>query len=144
LGQFPEAARTQKEFVIWLCLSNSFLSIVAHYDDPNKLLVRARVKGHIEAVFPDAKVYQRKGSDYLYRADIPREVVAKVIGERLTDIDYSNFKNSVKNRALHDAYAGFWTIMYGLQSKLARSQRRRKTRPNPPTMANPGESFDTA
>ncbi len=117
---------------MWVCLFDSFLSIVSHYEDPDKLLVRARVKGHIQAVFPEAKVYQREGSDYLYRADIPREVVAKVIGERLASIDYSNFKNSVKNRALHDAYANFWTIMYGLQSRLAKPQRRRKTRLNPP------------
>ena len=122
---------------MWLCLSESFLSIVSHYDDPTKLLVRARAKGHIEAVFPNAKVYRRKGSDYLYRADIAREEVAKVIGERVTDIDYTNFKNSVKNWALHDAYAGFWTIMYGLQSRLARSQRRPKSRIN---LLNNGKS----
>jgi hypothetical protein len=116
---------------MWIALSDSFLSIVAHYDDPTKLLVRARVKGHIEAVFPKAKVYQREGSDYLYRADIDRGEVREAVGKRLQDIDYSNFKNSVKNRALHDAYAVFWTIMYGLQTRLARSQRRRKNSPHP-------------
>lgn len=103
---------------MWLCLNNSFLSIVSHYDDPSKLLVRSRVAGHIEAVFPDAKVYERKGSDYAFRADVPRQQVADAISKRLMTIDYTNFKNSVQDHDLHDAYAGFWSIMYRLQDKL--------------------------
>jgi hypothetical protein len=76
-------------------------------------------------VFPSAKVYQREGSDYLYRADLPRQLVADAIAQRLEDIDYSNFKNSVKNRQLHDAYAGFWTIMYRLQAILKPAKKER-------------------
>jgi hypothetical protein len=109
----------------WLCLNDSFLSVVSHYEDPDKLLVRARVAGHIEAVFPGYPVYQREGSDYLYRADVPRKVVAEHIALRLEHIDYSNFKNSVKNRQLHDAYAGFWTIMYRLQAILKPAKKER-------------------
>lgn len=104
---------------MWICLNDAFLSIVSHYDDPNKLLVRSRVKGHIEKVFTGARVYQRERSDYLYRAEVPRTEVAAVISGRLMKIDYTNFKGSVKDRQLHDAYAGFWAIMYRLQDKLA-------------------------
>src|SRR4051812_38801979 len=109
---------------MWICLNDAFLSIVAHYDDPDKLLVRARVKGHIEAVFPGYKVYTRAGSDYLYRADVLRDAVAQVMRERIMNIDYTNFKDSVKDHKLHDAYAGFWTIMNRLQSMLAPVAKR--------------------
>ena len=40
---------------MWIFLSDSFLSIVAHRDKPGVLLVRARRAGDIEAVFPDVK-----------------------------------------------------------------------------------------
>lgn len=99
----------------WLCLNNSFLSIVAHYDDPTKLLVRARVKGHIEAVFPNAKLYRRENSDYLYRADIAREEVMHAVSDRLFAIDYTNFKDSVTNGPLHRAYQDVWSTMGKLQ-----------------------------
>jgi len=105
---------------MWVCLNNSFLSIVAHREDSLNLLVRARVKGHIEAVFPEAKVYSRKGSDYEYRADIPRDRVAEVMSEKVWGIDYENFKGSVEDNHLHDAYMGFWSIMYRLQTDLLR------------------------
>lgn len=108
---------------MWICLNDAFLSIVAHYDDPNKLLVRARIKGDIERVFPDAVVYQREGSDYLYRADVQAGEVSVVIAHRITQIDYTNFKSSVKSRPLHDAYLGFWHIMYQLQERLAPKTR---------------------
>ena len=36
---------------MWVFLSDAFLSIVAHRDDPDALLVRARRQGDIECVF---------------------------------------------------------------------------------------------
>ena len=104
---------------MWICTSNGFLSVVANRDDKSTLLVRARLAGHIESAFPDAKIFYKTGSDYLYRALIPREEVAQVIAKQITDINYDNFKNSVKNRPYHDALLGMWTIMYRLQDAFA-------------------------
>lgn len=93
---------------MWICLSDSFLSIVAKDCPADCLLVRARRPGDIERVFPDAKVTQQLGTDYQFRAIIPREQVADAMVAMAMTIDYSNFKNSVKDRRLHDAYASFW------------------------------------
>jgi hypothetical protein len=41
---------------MWLVLENSFLSIVQDKDNSERLLVRARIKGDIENVFPNANV----------------------------------------------------------------------------------------
>ena len=43
---------------MWLFTSKTFLSVVADKDQPDgpKLLVRSRVQGDIEEVFPDADV----------------------------------------------------------------------------------------
>ena len=100
---------------MWLCMNDAFLSVVADRNDEGNLLVRARVKGHIEKVFPKAKTFTSNDSDYMYRAFIDREDVAIAVYERLMEVEYDNFKSSVKNRPLHDAYLKVWHIMYGMQ-----------------------------
>lgn len=81
----------------WIVLNDAFLSIVAHRDLPDALLVRARASGHIEAVFPDAEVEESVEADYRYRATLSRREVAEAIAARLGQIDYPNFKNSISS-----------------------------------------------
>ncbi|MFM0165739.1 hypothetical protein PQR39_35585 [Paraburkholderia sediminicola] len=101
---------------MWICANNAFLSIVNSDQDPTVLMVRARRKGDIEAVFgPETQVTTIPGRDYQFRAFIRRDIVGMVIAQALMDIDYGNFKNSVKDGYLHDAYAGVWSIMADLQ-----------------------------
>ncbi len=107
---------------MWLSLSDSFLSIVALEGptaDPRQLLVRARVAGDIERVFPIATVAHTPKHDYAYRAILPRTVVATALAAVVQAIDYTNFKNSVPDRARHDAYFACWDAMYDLQVKKA-------------------------
>jgi hypothetical protein len=101
---------------MWICLNNAFLSIVNHPDDTGMLLVRARRKGDIEVVFGDQwPVTTLPKRDYRFRASIPRAVVGRAIAGHLEGIDYGNFKNSVRDAALHDAYATVWGVMAQLQ-----------------------------
>lgn len=101
---------------MWICLNNSFLSIVASRDNKNELLVRARRQNDIENVFPNVSTFEDKHADYRYRAFIPKEVVADVIRDYIVNnITYSNFKNSVHDYKLHDAYLDVWQTMYNLQ-----------------------------
>lgn len=100
---------------MWLCLRDSFLSIVAKDGAANELLVRARRPGDIEKVFPNAKVTRNTNSDYLYRAMLPRDVVKQAVAAMIDQIDYPNFKDSVQDGSLHAAYVGVWHAMAGLQ-----------------------------
>jgi hypothetical protein len=93
---------------MWVCLNNSFLSIVSKECGPDELLVRARRPGDIEAVFPGAKVKKSTNTDYAFRAVLPRNVVAEAISAEVTSIEYDNFKNSVRDDDLHNAYSAFW------------------------------------
>ncbi|MEN6544469.1 MAG: hypothetical protein ABFE07_00335 [Armatimonadia bacterium] len=111
---------------MWCCLSDAFLSIVEPEPGSPVLRVRARRKGDIERVFPGAKVERTPGRDYLYRAHIDREIVAQVMADQVRGISYGNFKNSVRNSKLHDAYAGFWSIMARLQEIPPYSTSRRQ------------------
>ncbi len=101
---------------MWVCLNNAFFSIVEPDDiGGDVLLVRARRKGDIEKVFPGVKVERIPGRDYLYRALIQRELVAETIADQVRRICYDNFKNSVRDHKLHDAYSAFWSIHARLQ-----------------------------
>jgi hypothetical protein len=102
---------------MWIFLSNSFISVVQKPGDTDMLTVRARIKGDIENVFPDANVEANKGTDYKYRARVPREAVAKALHDQIVGVKYSNFKSSVKSTKRHDAYMRVWSAMFGVQDR---------------------------
>lgn len=116
---------------MWIFLNNAFLSIVdpeGAYDGSAGpvspcLLVRARIKGDIEAVFPDAKVNETPHRDYRFRAMIDRKTVAAAMAAQVMQLGAGNFKGSVKEKARHDAYMGVWGVMHREQERRAPKRR---------------------
>lgn len=100
---------------MWIALNNAFLSIVAHRTKPGVLLVRARLPGDIERVFPEASTFEDKHADYRYRAEIPRGDVGAALSAAVQAIDYDNFKASVPEPERHAAYLKVWSVMQRLQ-----------------------------
>lgn len=100
---------------MWLCMNDAFLSIVDKDCAPDELLVRARRDGDIERVFPEAKVEVTLGNDYRCRARVKRADIAAAITQRVMDLDYSNFKGSVRDDKLHHAYMDVWSAIGKLQ-----------------------------
>ena len=101
---------------MWFCLNDAFFSIVRKPDLPaGHVLVRARRPGDIEGRWPEASVQRTPGRDYLFRAIIPEGRVASVVAESILAIDYGNFKDSVGDRKLHDAYFRIWEAMGRVQ-----------------------------
>jgi hypothetical protein len=70
---------------MWIAHTEGRLSIVAHREGPEVLLVRAR--RDVTHIWPDA--------DYRYRASISREMVADVIADMLINMEYDDFKSCV-------------------------------------------------
>ena len=100
---------------MWLMLQDAFFSVVDKAKAEGCLVVRARRPGDLERYFPGAKVTKSTNTDYLFRAEVRREDVARVVGGYVMGITASNFKDSVKDHALHDAYMGVWSVMARLQ-----------------------------
>jgi hypothetical protein len=96
---------------MWICLNDAFLSIVRDRGVAGNLLVRARRPGDIQALFPEAVVRVGAGTDYRYRTSLPASEVAEAVARRLREIRYDNFKASVSDADLHDAYVAVWTAM---------------------------------
>ena len=113
---------------MWLCLSGAFLSIVHKDCAADELLVRARRQGDIQKVFPDAKVQKTIGNDYLFRAVIKRSVVGAAMVNLVEDIEYDNFKNTVRDNKLHGAYNRIWHVMSDLQPIAPYSNRPARQR----------------
>lgn len=102
---------------MWIFLPGSHISVVLKPGDTDMLTVRARIAGDIESVFPQAAVEANKGTDYKYRARIPREQVAKVLHDQVMGLNWSNFKRAVKDPKRHDAYMNVWRAMYAAQDR---------------------------
>lgn len=124
---------------MWVFTNDAFLSIVRHRDEPENMMVRARLEGDIEKVFPEAEVLETPDADYRFRAVIPRWLVATRMAAEVGDIDYTNFKNSVAKdapgRARHDVYLQIWSVMMGAQRAALRLRNMavgRKASPPPP------------
>ena len=100
---------------MWVFLPDSFISLVENSEDRSTLLVRTRVRGHIEQNFPTVTVFQKKDADYQFRSVVPRNVVADMMVDQVNSINYGNFKNSVHNDELHMAYQKVWSLMRTLQ-----------------------------
>lgn len=102
---------------MWITLNDAFVSVVAHRDKPDILLVRARFEGDLQRLFPAFadRVHRTPSADYLFRVEVPRQAVASVMAEQIVGIQYPNFKNSVREHWRHDVYSRVWGVFYGAQ-----------------------------
>jgi hypothetical protein len=103
---------------MWCFLRNGFLSIVQDKDNENYLVVRARVRGDIEAYWPTADVTESPENDYRYRTRLLRSEVASVISDYiLNDLNHTNYKAAVNmvDPRRSEYYGMVWAIMADLQ-----------------------------
>lgn len=130
---------TQPKHDMWLFTKHGFYSTVcarqgdgAHGQpiDPSRIMVRARVRAHLDALkerFPgqigSCEVHATRASDYAYRLFVDKTAWTQVVTALADEIDYDNFKSAVERhqgragdeyvQALHD----IWSVMYELQKR---------------------------
>jgi len=104
---------------MWIAMNDSFVSIVADREYEMGVVVRARVKEDLVALFPDHQkdIIESEDSDYRFRLFLDQQYVAMTIEERVMGISYDNFKNSVKQGWRKAAYTKIWEVMYTVQEK---------------------------
>jgi hypothetical protein len=100
---------------MWLFTSSGFVSIVQDRDNEVNLLVRARAKSHLQALFPRAVVTETQSADYRYRTTLNHKIVEQVVAEQVNAISYPNFKDSVVDPDYHGACLRVWSAMHQLQ-----------------------------
>ena len=112
---------------MWLITPIGFFSVVRKpTDTKNKTLtVRARVRSDLEALqakyLPELGPIQESSvNDYRFRAVAPQAAVAAAMARLAESLDYSNFKDAVKQRqgaARANLYHGVWDVLYRLQQE---------------------------
>lgn len=112
---------------MWIFTPTAFVSIVAHRTKPDVLLVRARLKGDLQRLFPGCKVTTTPEADYRFRTELPRADVAAVIADQLAGIGYDNVKGAIPHGpAAHEiraqAMGRCWSAMYQAQAEGARGR----------------------
>lgn len=100
---------------MWLFTSKGFVSIVQDHNHKDNLLVRARVKSHLEALFPQSTVIETQDADYLFRCRLHRKHVEQVMTDQVKTIDYGNFKDTVVDPDYHSACLRCWSSLHQLQ-----------------------------
>ncbi len=106
---------------MWLFTAQGFYSVVAHRDDPETLIVRARTAGDIEALreqVPGIEPFEDAGADYRHRAYVSRAEWLAAVAQLTADIDYDNFKSEVAREQGYERarlYGHVWGEMLGLQ-----------------------------
>jgi len=115
---------------LWIFTTRGFFSIVEHKKDPNRVVIRARIRkdiDNIKMLFEElglrvSDVVENVSFDYRYRVFASRPDWASVITQLITDMGYTNFKNAVHEAdspkvrdKRHEAYLNIWAIMHELQ-----------------------------
>lgn len=117
---------------MWLFTNTGFVSIVNpsirdYRGKADMLLVRARGPGEIESIFGKRfKITKTPERDYLYRALIPRDVVAEAVAKQVFRLNYGNFKDSIRKDRYHNACSRVWGAMFSYQEELARPRNQRE------------------
>lgn len=100
---------------MWVMLNNSFFSVVDKDCPGDSLLVRSRRKVDLERLLgPNYPIREGGGTDYQFRAVVSRDELAQIMAGEIFNINYTNFKDSVTDPRLHDAYLNVWGAMHRL------------------------------
>lgn len=110
---------------MWIVTNKSYLSIVEDRNDENLFVVRARIQGDIEEFFdnPNIRVIESEDRDYRFRVFADKKLVKDKLLEKLNNIDYSNFKNSVESEERKRWYTRIWSVMFDVQEDLYGQQK---------------------
>ncbi len=80
--------------------------------------MRGRARKHLSKAFPDAEVLVTPDADYACRVFVDRTELSGLVKRRVQEIDYANFKGSVRDPALHHLYLSIWRAGWSFQNKL--------------------------
>jgi len=106
---------------MWVFLNDAFFSIVQHREDKDTVVVRARVEGDLEKAFGfQHEVTESEDSDYRFRIFLNKEYVSNVMKQKVLDVDYVNFKDSINKKDINrkSYYTRVWAVMNDWQEKV--------------------------
>ncbi len=122
---------------MWLFTSEGFVSVVAHSEKPDTLLVRARDEDSLLSLVEatGATLKHTKNNDYPYRIEASPGALSSWLADEVSNLDYTNYKAHMWSQrpefrqALHDVYASMLAVE-GPRVTEADRQRAKDLYPN--------------
>jgi hypothetical protein len=120
---------------MWLFTTKGYVSIVAHREEKDELLVRARTRRDLEDFLGKGTtniIEETPEADYRWRAVVLRREVALLISRYVQqELTYDNFKNAAGDRDayLDDILARLWRDLRRWQQDTIADEYRRRSRP---------------
>lgn len=102
---------------MWIFTNRGFLSIVEDRQQNGCLLVRAREREHLAALFPGREIAETPGRDYRFRTSVPRSEVSETLRREVESIHYPNFKDSLGDARYQQACHEVWKVMFNYQNR---------------------------
>jgi len=108
---------------MWIIGKYGFISLVVNDQDPSLMQVRARVKMDILMYFPDARIETISRADYMFRANVPRTEVARIIHDEIMEYDVTSHVKDVAieyspaNPHRRQAYYAVWSALAEMQPR---------------------------
>jgi len=116
---YPSKSKTGKwklrikgTLLMWVFFPGGFVSIVAHREELENLMIRARNAEHLENLFPGCDVTKLNDADYRYRTVLPRTQVGIMLSHHIEKMTYDNFKSSIDEYEYHMACNRVWQAMF--------------------------------
>ena len=115
---------------MWLFTSEGFVSVVAHSEKPDTLLVRARDEDSLLSLVEatGATLRHTPSNDYPYRIEALREAFSAWVADQVFNLDYTNYKAHMWSLrpefgdALHDV----WVAMHQVTPNRVTQEDRDK------------------
>jgi hypothetical protein len=123
---------------MWIFTKHGFFSAVCARQgdgkksqpvDANRIMVRARVRSHLEALianFPDllkdCTIQESRNTDYAYRVFMKKIDWMQVVVGLAEETDYDNFKSAVAHH-LGDAGAKYEDVLHDVWSVMHKMQK---------------------
>ena len=104
---------------MWLMTTRGFYSVVEHRDDADRLIVRARCRGDIEALagLVSGMPVELASADYAWRVEVTRSEWQAAMQVLVGEIAYPNFKSAIVDRDHHEAYMRVWSVLLALDDR---------------------------
>lgn len=115
---------------MWTFTGFGFFSAIQHRDDPELLMIRARVRDdlvQLKKYLPNmSDIVETPTGDYPYRVLAWRSDYAEAMRQAILNIDYTNFKNGVtrtQGHSRHNLYMRVWSVMKNAEKDLEKMGR---------------------
>ena len=115
---------------MWLFTSEGFVSVVAHNEKPDTLLVRARDEDSLLSLVEatGATLRHTPQADYPYRIEALREAFTAWLVEQVSNLDYPNYKSRMwsERPELSSVLHSIWELCHDLTpNRVTEADRQR-------------------